>query len=686
MADKDHEDMHASILRHFEEDMEADHDNREAALDDIRFRVGDSVNNYQWDSAVLAEREGRPCLTINRMPQFIRQVTNDAREARPSIKVRPVDDNADVDTAEVLEGLIRLIEDQCEAVSKAYIPAIDNAATCGMGAWRVKTGYADDRSFDQEVLIEGIPNALAVVWDHNAKDPTRTDAQHVFLIEDMSEDAFKAKYPKAIASSFQSGAPGGYHKDWVDGKTVRVAEYLCKEPVERTLAKMEDGKIIDVTDFTPEQRKFLPIKDTRKVDSHKIVQYIVSGAEILDGPNDLPGRYLPIIPVIGEEVWVGDTRTRSGLIRYAKAAQQLYNYWRSAMAEQVALQPKAPFVATGKQIEKYKGIWAQANSRNLPYLPYDPDGSAPPPQRQSPPQASTGISEEVMLAADEMKATTGIYDAALGNRSNETSGKAIQARKAESDVSTSHFGDNLALAIRHTGRVAIDLIPVIYDTERVVRILNEDGSHDHQPINQLVMTENGPEYMHDLSVGRYDVTVTTGPSYATKRMEAVDMMMQFIQTVPQSAQFVMDLIAKNMDHPGADEIAKRLRMQLRKTNPEMFDQDDKEQPPPPSPADQMNALAQQLDIQAKKAMTDKADADARLALAQAESSEMDASLKGIELASAGGAFQQAANTAVQNILMQMLSNQQGQQQQEQPQPQQQAAPMPNAAPESASAF
>jgi len=261
---------------------------------------------------------------------------------------------------------------------------------------------------------------------------------------------------------------------------------------------------------------------------------------------------------------------------------------------------------------------------------------------------------------------------------------AINARKAESDVSTSHFGDNLALSIRHTGRVLVDLIPAIYDTEREVRILGEDGSQEHAPINMLVMTENGPEYLHDLSVGKYDVTVTTGPSYATKRMEARDMMMQFIQTVPAAAQFVMDILAKNMDVPGADEIAKRFRLILQKTHPEMVEQKEGEEPPPPSPADQMNALAQKVELRTKTADADKAEADARLSQAQAEDAEMDAALKGIEVASAGMLFKQAAGKAVENILAEIIA---GQQQQQTPQPQMQpVAPQPNAAPAQAGAF
>lgn len=653
MADKRPD--HADVMQKFDNAISFDRDNRVEGEDDRQFRAGN-----QWPDDLRREREdvGSPCLTINRIPQFVRQVTNDARSNRPSIHVRPVDDESDVKTADVLEGLIRHIEDRSEATSTAYIPGIDNAATCGIGHWRVRTAYQDDDSFDQEITIEGISDAFAVVWDPLARHPARIDADYCFVIEDMRKADFEAKYPDAATADFSD--EGVVNLDWYTNDTVRVAEYWCKEPVKKTLARMEDGKVVDITDLPVQTRKFLPIKETREVDSHKIVQYIVSGNEILEGPNGWAGSWIPIVPVVGEEIDVGGSVIRYGLVRFAKDPQRLYNYWRSAQAEQIALQPKAPFLVTPKQIAKFEDIWRHANSRKLPYLVYNPDSDAPSPQRAVPPQASAGMTQEAMISADEMKATTGVYDAALGNKSNETSGIAIQRRQNESDVSTLHFQDNLSLSIRHTGRIIVDLAPKIYDTERVIRRLNADGSQDYAKINSVVMTQEGPIILHDLSVGKYDVTVTTGPSYATKRMEAVDLMMQFIQSVPNSAQFVMDLLAKNMDMPGdiGNEIAERFRLLLQKTNPEMVKPDPNEPPPQPTQADQMNALMAKLEMRKKSAEATKAEADAREAQASAEESEMDAAQKGLQTAmmASGTPLDQAANIAIRNILMEIIAS------------------------------
>lgn len=658
-GDSDKLSLHSEIMERAEQAAQSDWQNRLDALDDLRFRANENGIG-QWDPVVFAERteQGRPIITVNLIPQFVRQVTNEARNNRPAIKVRPVDDEADPETAEVLEGIIRHIEDQSEATSKAYIPAVDNSATCGIGHFRITPEYRDDNGFDQDLFIRNIPSALAVLWDPAAKDPTRQDARYVFVLDDMPKAEYEAKYPDASVSDF-TVSNGGYAFAWRTEDTVRVAEYWCKEPVTRTLGKTPDGKVIDITNVPPEALKFLPQLQKRKVQTHKIVQYIVSGAEILEGPNEWAGHYLPIIPVIGEETYVGENRVRSGLVRHAKDPQRLYNLWRSNQAEMIGLQPKSPFIATFKQIEKYKAIWAQANRRNLPYLPYDADPNAPgAPKREQPPVGSPAMLEEISIAASEMRSTTGIYASGLGEEtSNAKSGRAISALQKQGDMATLHFGDNLQLSIRHCGRVLIDLIPHYYDTERTVRLLNEDGSDKFEQINSVIMTQEGPEAIHDLSIGTYDVTVTTGPSYATRRMEAADAMMQFMRTAPQAAAFMLDIIAKNMDWPGADEIAERFKMQLMKTNPEFFKDEEGFEPPQPTEGDKMNALMAQAEVR-------KTVAEANKAEAEAENSEMDAVLKGLEVdatAQAASQIDRAAEVAVMRMFQKFLESQTGEQ-------------------------
>ena len=309
----------------------------------------------------------------------------------------------------------------------------------------------------------------------------------------------------------------------------------------------------------------MAIVAVRKVRAHKVEHYLLSGEEVLEGPNLWAGRYIPIFPVIGSETALETKVIRSGLIRFSKDSQQLYNFWRSSAAEMIALAPRAPFLATPTMIAKFKGQWDTQNTVPRPYLLYefDPDVPGGRPMREPPPDIPAALVNETGIAADEIKATTGIYDASLGAQSNEISGIAIQARTSQGDISALHYQDNLMATLNHLGRVLIDLIPKIYDSERTIRVMREDETHLPVRINVPVMGVGGkPVLINDLNQGAYDVRVKTGPSYATRRAEAADAMLQFIQAVPQAAGIAGDLVARNMDWPGADEIADRLKRLL----------------------------------------------------------------------------------------------------------------------------
>lgn len=545
------------ILELFDADADADQDNRTEALSDFKFRAGE-----QWPSNVIQERqaENRPVVTVNRTGQFIRQVTGDLRKNPPSIRIRPVGDGADSDTARVLGGIIRKIEQNSDA-QNAYITAIEHAATGGMGHWRVLTQYSQWDVFEQDVVVEAIQDPFAVTWDRMANKPTREDAAHCFVSEWLRPEVFEAMFPDASPVSFEdrnftSSAP----RAWVGDNAIRVAEYWFKRKDRRLLALMPDGKTVDITDLDPMQRQALPIVRAREAEVDCVYWCKTNGIEILEEPRKWGGRYIPIIPVIGEEINTGERIVRQGLIRPIKDAQRLYNYARSAEAEVVALQPRAPFVATQKQVAKHWEMWKQANKKNYAALIYDADPQAPgPPQRVMPPVASQALAQMAMTASDDMKATTGIYDASLGARSNETSGVAIRARQAEGDTGTFVFSDNLARSMRHSARIMLDLIPKIYDTERTMMVMHEDDSVQEVTLNQTVMVEGEEVVLYDVTLGKYDVEVTVGPTYATRRAEAVESMMGFLQANPAAAPLIADLVAKNSDWPGAEQIARRLR-------------------------------------------------------------------------------------------------------------------------------
>lgn len=571
--------------------------NWDEALDDLRFLADD-----QWPEEARRMREPkgkpkRPCLTINLTRKFVRSVTGEIRMNRPAIKVRPADDASDKDLAKVFTGIIRNIEIQSKAQQSAYITAAHNAAACGMGHFRIVTEYSDNDGFEQDIRIKRIRNPFAVVWDPGANELTKRDANYCFFVERMPKEEFKAKFPKASTTDFEiEGQKIEFLTEWFDTDSIRVAEYWVKKPVKKKLALMQDGKTLEVTDANKAEIEAQQPKRYRDVQSHKVVQYLINGSEILEGPTDWPGKDIPIIPVIGEEVYVGEEVVRSGIVRNLKDPQRMYNYHASAAVETIALSPKAPFIGTVDQFEGQEKNWEQANTLNLAYLAYNRDGDAPAPQRQQPPTANLASIQMAQMSADNMKDTSGIYDAGLGARSNETSGKAILARKQEGDIGSYVYTDNLALAIGYAGEILVDIIPQIYDTERVIRVLGEDDSAEFVAVNQLDPMTG--ELINDLSAGEYDVTVETGPSFSTKRQEAQESMLQFLQSAPETAALAMDLLVKNFDWPGADTLAER----FKKTLPPGIAEPDPNEPPaePPPPPPEVIAQQQQAQVEAEQ--------------------------------------------------------------------------------------
>lgn len=644
----------------FEVAWQYDEKNREDAREDLHFRAGE-----QWPEKVRTEREesSRPTLTINRMPQFVKQVTGDIRQNRPSIKVRPVDSGSDPDVADIFSGIIRHIEQRSDAQS-AYITAADSSVTCGIGHFRVLTEFSSDDSFEQDIRIARIRNPFAVYWDPDAEELDKSDARWCFVSERISMEAFRSRYPDASTADFEANATRDWLENWWDGESVRIAEYWTFATKTETLVEFEDGT-------TGRPRDGVDVVRSRTISKPSIVRYVLNGVEILEGPDEWAGRHLPIVPVIGEEVHIGDRIVRHGIVRFAKDPQRLYNYWRTTAAESIALAPKAPWLLTPTMIEGQKAAWEAANRGNPPYLLYTPDSSAPGgPSRQQPPLPPTAMWSEATIAAEDMKATTGIYDASLGARGNETSGRAILARQQEGDTSTFVYIDNLSRAIRRAGEILIDLIPKIYDTDRVVRILGEDETEDFVRLNAPVPQDDGtviemtvltdskgnPVYKPPLDFGKYDVAIVTGPSYSTKRMEASDSLMAFAQAVPAAGAVIADLIAKNMDWPGAEQIAER----LRKTLPPGLADDEEELTPEQMAMRQQAAQQQQMAMQVQLA-----NAQAEIAKAQASAAKDAASVGKTQAETEGQRIenaQQALQLAMQNGQMQAAIEQIVQQQ------------------------
>lgn len=572
-------------------------DSREDELDDLRFYAGSPDNQWQWPADVLGTRgsvqgqtiNARPCLTINKLPQHVKQVTNDQRQNRPSGKVIPADDKADVKVAEILNGIVRHIEYISDA-DVAYDTACENQVTFGEGYFRLLTEYCDDTSFDQDIRIGRIRNSFSVYMDPTIQDPCGSDAEWCFITEDLIKEDFERQFPKAkpITSIQAQGVGDESIAPWISENTVRIAEYFYKEHVSKTLNLYQDG----TTHFSDSKEAkeldsygLKPIK-TRDVDVQMVKWIKTNGFEILE-ERDWPGKWIPVIRVIGNEYEVEGRIYIAGLVRNAKDAQRMYNYWVSQEAEMLALAPKAPFIGYGGQFEGYENQWKTANVTNWPYLEVNPDvtdanGSVLPlPQRAPPPLPQAGLIQAKMGAADDIKTTTGQYDASLGAEANEKSGRAILARERQTDTGTYHYVDNLARAVRYCTRQIVDLIPKIYDTKRIARIVGLDGEVDQveidpdqdRPVREIEDMETNAviKTIYNPSIGKYDVCVTTGPSYMTKRQEAMEAMAQLLQGNPQLWAVTGDLFVKNMDWPGAEEIAERLKKTM---DPKLFEEGD----------------------------------------------------------------------------------------------------------------
>ena len=622
----------------FKQASDAEEENRRNARDDIEFaRLSD-----QWPAKIKAKREAesRPCLTVNMLPKFMRQVVNDIRQNRPAIKVRPADSYADVKTAEVYTGLIRNIEQQSRA-DTAWDTAAEHAVSGGWGYTTVAVEYAHDDSFDQDIRIKRVANQFSIYGDPNSTEADSSDWNTAFQVELMTKDQFRRRFKGADEVDWNDASYRDLTAPWREGEEILVAGWWTREEVAKTILKLSDGTVVSEEDFLRPidgiarrdiaEAMGVTVVAQRTAPGYQVKFRLLTGAEVLD-EKDWPGKYIPIIPVYGEDINLDGKRILKSLIRDARDPQINFNYWRTAATELIALAPKAPFVGPVGAFDTDER-WETANTDNHPYLEYDPVGQ--PPQRQPFAGLPAGALNQAMLANDDMKAVIGMFDASLGAKSNETSGKAILARQREGDVATFHFADNLSRAIRHAGAIILDLIPKVYSGERVIRILGEDGKPQNVqlgprpqampgapmqppqvpgqpgtpgPAQAADAAQPGQEpsvapQIFDLTVGKYDLVVQAGPSYTTRREETAAALTDIIRAMPQSAAVLAPTLFKALDVPGIEEIQAKLEQVA-------------EQSKPPDPAQakmaeaQVNAQVKAMEVQAQaKADADKAQAD-----------------------------------------------------------------------------
>lgn len=609
---------------------EYDRDNRREAVEDLRFIAG-----FQWNAAAQAERRGRPMVTINRSQQFLRQVSNPIRKNMPILKTE-TDGNDESSDPELINGLLRRIQYNSSA-AHVYAAAVEHAVGCGIGWFRVATDYYDDEGFNQDICIKRVFNPLTVFPDPGAMEPDRKDMAWCLVSEPMPLAAFKAKYPGKTAEGMDTPGSGTSTSaiSWGSADWVRVAEYWQRKETADEILLLTTGDTVRKSTLSKDQIAFLKgnslVQNARPAKAYTVQMTLVSGKEQLEEAYEFPSKWIPLIPVIGAEVPLEQGVYRHGLIRFQREPQQLNNYFLSVAAEALGQQPKSPWLVTQKMIGKFKGLWDNANRDATPYLPYEPDQAAPggKPERMQPPPLPAGLVQFAQMMQDDMKAATGIYDASLGAKSNETSGVAIAAREEQGTQATFHYVDNLEHSLEHLGRVLLDMIPKVYDTERTMKLQSDDDQERDVTINQEVMRYGGvPVRLNDVSRMRFNsVRVVLGPSYASRRQEAVQVLLQLVQAMPQVGALAGDIIAKNLDIEGSEQLAERLRITLpppvlQLENPE---QAQAAQPPPDPMAElQMQGAAEMM----KHELT---GAEAKARESQAKAAEAEAHVQGAEL-------------------------------------------------------
>lgn len=538
-------------------------------INDVKFGNGDSDNGWQWPTELRDARtnDQRPALTINKVRQHCLQIINDARQNRVAIKISPTGDQATYEAAQAFEDVVRHIEYRSHAQG-AYIHGVTMQVFGGLGAWRVLTEYTDEDSFDQEIKIQRIVDPLTVYMDPDCQERDKSDARYAFIFEDLPKAVFEAKYP---AYKDKIAQPALDTWGWITKDHVRVAEYYTKAEKRDVLyafTSQGQTKTARKSQLSPEVIAELekdPNTQHRDIIDHEVTWYLIVGNEIAD-TRSWPGKFIPIVVIVGEETVIDGILDRKGHVRQMKDPQRMFNYWSSASVEYAGLQTKTPWVLPIESTEGVETYWANANRVNMPYLPYkayDGDGrQLPPPQRPEPPQMPPAFAALMQASEAQLAMVSGQQEANLGEPSNEKSGIAIQQRQKQGDNATYHFIDNLAVGIRFTGRILIDLIPKIYDTPRVLQIVADNGDKTTlriDPSQVESLRKAGAERIFNPAVGKFEVESDVGPAFATRRQEAFAALSRIAQVSPEVMAIAGDLIMRAADFPMADELAERLK-------------------------------------------------------------------------------------------------------------------------------
>lgn len=598
--------------------VDAEAKDRSLGKDDALFREPEG----QWGKSPYTSgsaSEDSIELTINFTDVLCTRVENNIKQQRPRGKCHPVSDGANIEVAGVINGLGRHVENRSEA-SIAYDTASDSAVTMGWGYFRLVSEYVSPDSFDQDLRILPIFNTLAVYMDPDAMMPTGSDANYCLIVQLMKRTEFKRRYPRQELASFGEGAREDSAGDWEDTENVRLAEYFRIREVPAKLLMLQDAQGNEITRYAKElpasevlAAAGLTLVDKRDSSKRQVEWFRLNGTKVVDR-KILPGEFIPIIRVTGNARVIDGRVTRRGMVRNMKDPARMVNYGEVAKIRRLGLTPQAPWVAAEGQLDGHSE-WTNSNNSTVAVLTYKPvtvtteqgEVLLPPPTRQPPAQLESGFAEFTNTMRSNLLAVAGMpNDPGQDTQGQVVSGVAVAKRQGMSDQSHIQYYDNLTLAIAQLWRIMLSWFPVYYSGQRMQRIIGEDGTPEMVELNKP-QTEQGPDgnpvqtVKNDISVGRYDVVMDTGPGYDTKREEGSEAMLQLLGTPlgEEIAKVGPDLIIRSIDHPYMQELADRFAAQT----PEGLDKIMKELPAQAKSI--VQALANQLkQVQQKLTQTE----------------------------------------------------------------------------------
>jgi len=627
------QDIITEALHRFETAADSWQDTYDLALGDVAF-VDEPEG--QWDETSKNNRKNRPCLTFDKLSASVDRIVGSQFANMPSIKVRAAEEG-DEDTAEIFQGLIRQID---QRGIKAFKTAFKYSVKGGWGCVLIDHDFIDDVSLNQDIIIREIKNPFSVLIDPVVQAQPVEEARYGFVFEDIERDEFERMYPKAKSEGSQSDFEStGNFDSWVSDDYVRVADYYRIVTEETRLVQLSDGRVVDYSQIEPIADELnlngITLGKERRVQMRKLERYKLTALEVLE-EIECVGRFIPIVPVFGKTTNVDGTFFSRGIVQKAKDAQKMYNYARSVAVEVTALTPKQPYLVTPGMIKGHEERWRNMMTSSDPVMFFNFDQGQKP-FREAPAQGSPALSQDAQLASADIQATTGIFEANLGQQGNETSGVAIRGRQFQGELTNYEYADQLSDAMELAGKICIDLIPKIYDTERQIRILGEDETEEVIAVNKPLQDMQTGEFIltNDLSVGHYDIKMATGPSFSTRKQETAEQLSQIIAQNPDMSQLVGDILFKNLDLVGGDEVISRLRSAGVKAG--IIEPDEQEAvalQQQMQQQQQIEAQAAQLELSMKQAEVMNEQSETRERESKAFLNSVKAQLQQLELAKA----------------------------------------------------